>query len=269
MKDVSLLIPCHSEFRALEQKLLLVSQHDVYSEICVSISNPTEDIDYLALREIDPRIRIYICDRPTGLYENFRKLLMVSRSEFVCFSALDDNHPQALFTEAINLIGSKEVVPDLVVLPFSERNWSIGDLSWNGEAKPGPTPTQISRHRELQAIYCQASWFFSLWRRDFLTSVFPSREYDWLDASLVAEAIMNGHVLELLVETEFVTIGTRSGPPHSVGARHDPRTSLSRLFNLVSKSFIARPKIAIHFALVFAQRVLLAKRLNRQRLSGL
>lgn len=264
---LGMLIPCHSELDLLEKKLKSAISFPYLQEILVSVSNPDSAVDYRRILEMDPRIRLNICPQPTGLYENFGRLLTLSRSKHVFFSPLDDDHPKELLSEALDLL-LQSPETDLLVLPFVEQEWSKKNMGWIGPTKKGPFPTEISNRRQLQAIYSQASWFFGVWNREFLMDSFPKKPFDWLDAFCVSKAIMKGTTLELRTLTLPITIGTREGPSHSVGTRHRPTRSLTALFRLLRSSVFLNPVVGFHFAMVLSQRLSLAKKLNQELTRG-
>lgn len=187
--QVELLIPTKND---LLGTLRLVREAKVAAKgstvkVTVSVSDPSVWGDYRDALSDEPFVNLLPASGPLGLYENFRRLVRHSQGDWLSICADDDSIPSDFITTAH--VGwpreVKLVVPPVELRPYDRESQTFGMELHGSFAQPGKEFDLISLSKSVWP-----TWFFGLWRGDWIRKEFPENDFDWLDCALLHKAIM-------------------------------------------------------------------------------
>lgn len=184
LSDIEIGIPV---YRSLSRGIAkAVSLRDEYPHVAIHLSINGVDLKSLN-RELRSKceslkIKLTLFEDDIGLYGNFRYLALAAQLKFFAWLALDDKPCSPPWENAA-------AVADLVIPNFEYRAFDERDTSWSTDVK-GLVPA-ASR---ANVFHNQFHGFLGLWRTEFLVSIFPKRDFDWLDTFLLDSAFLMGKV---------------------------------------------------------------------------
>jgi|LauGreDrversion4_1035100.scaffolds.fasta_scaffold12367_1 hypothetical protein len=195
---------------AVEKILVGINPGSVSTEIPLNLMN-------------DPRVAITFHSEDLGLYGNFRYLVTSTTTRYFMWLCTDDS-PTSEIGKLLNLAASEDYF--LVIPSWDWAEYYPDDKSHSSERQPGPQPLLISNKSIAEsAIYAEPGWIFGLWNTKYLVSIFPNRNFDWLDVHILQRVLTTKRV-GLVVVNDRATIGTwiwANRPPNSVNPKgHSP-----------------------------------------------
>lgn len=221
LDQVELLIPTKND---LLGTLRLVGEAKVAArhtpiKITVSVSDPSVWWRYNELLSSEPFVELLPSAGPLGLYENFRRLVKYSQADWVSICADDDSIPPDFITTVHQSWPStvKLIVPPIELRPYERVSQTFGAGLHGSFVKPA---------RELDRIDLSKSvwptWFFGLWRGEWIRKEFPEEDFDWLDCALLHKTIMQNGIAWAMEAQPLVCGYDPSRPSHSVsGSLHN------------------------------------------------
>ncbi len=163
-----------------------------------------------------PNFRITRQNQDLGLYGNFRYLINECKSPFLIFQCADDFQTrdyERLCTQ-MELNEKSLAIPSWI---WQEFNPAIGGHF--GEGTHGTYPSLSSKKSRLASCeIAEPSWIFGVWKSDYLKSIFPIEDFDWLDFFLLQKTLCLDEVIIVETPTNLV-IGTwnwAKKSPHTV-----------------------------------------------------
>jgi hypothetical protein len=216
-----------SLIRVLREAQLLGGVDEILIGINPDRSSPSSHLEPFL---VDSRIKVFYHEKDIGLYGNFRFLLMQSTSEFFSWLCTDDHVSES--TPALLLEIEKNFL-NLAIPSWKWAEYYPETLSHSlSDAKPGHYPSISCPDSTLKSIiYCEPSWIFGIWRTNYLSSIFPKSDFDWLDTYLLQKVILTRKVAHINVQDPMI-IGTwhwKSKIPSSVnGHSHNPYPAIFR-----------------------------------------
>jgi hypothetical protein len=220
---IEVLIPYRGEVNDL---LLVAIQKNLSNpyvgRVHVSV-NPSE----FGTEELEPfrdnqKFTLTLQTENLGLYGNFRYLVNSAVTPFIVFQCGDDvqTDDYSKMVKQLNLDNKALAIPEWC---WREFNPSKG--GHYGEEEAGVYPSLTSRRsRFLSCEIAEPSWIFGVWRTNYLKSIFPSNDFDWLDFFLLQKSLCENQVVRVETNTRLV-IGTwrwANKVPHSV-SRSGPK----------------------------------------------
>jgi hypothetical protein len=216
-----------SLIRVLKEAQLLVGVDEILVGINPDGSGSCSDLEPFL---VDSRIKIFHHEKDLGLYGNFRFLLMQSTSEYFSWLCTDDRASESTLELLSNI--EKDFL-NLVIPTWNWAEYNPDTLSHSlDDAKSGHYPSVSSPDSTLNSIiYCEPSWIFGIWRTNFLLSIFPKSDFDWLDTYLLQKVILTRKVAHISVQDPMI-IGTwhwKNKIPSSVtGSSFNPYPAILR-----------------------------------------
>lgn len=205
------------------------------TSVHVSVNEPGNlGEKFLALPDIDPRVRVTLQDRDLGLYGNLRFLANAARSYYFSWLCYDDAPPTDLLTSAIRSDSEGGGTKALFVPTMGQQHFNDVD-QWHGELEVWPLFDYTMKPRaEKLFLGFRTHYIYGVWKRQFLTDIFPSKNFDWLDALLLARTISDEKITNFPSGTYVVGVVDKF--PTRVGARHRLGPWLLRSSSLVLNS---------------------------------
>lgn len=237
-------IPLLTGVELARQVVLDVLEWPNIGKVHLSVNQPgIESEKYHELATIDSRISVTCQPKNLGLYGNFRFLVENSKLDYFAWHAYDDRISPATISNALSKIASTSN-STLAVIPYELQECLLDPLRWEGERLPGVLPITSDR-REIfsSALNAEPSWIFGIWKSGYLKSIYPKRDFDWLDSYILYRALIEAKVV-VVDDSEPMTIGTwtrLNKIPNSVNG-HDFN---ARVFIL--KSFLSSLKFGYLF----------------------
>jgi hypothetical protein len=94
------------------------------------------------------------------------------------------------------------------------------------------------------ALHSEPSWIFGIWRTTYLQSIYPKRNFDWLDTHLLQKALLSRKVSLMPVENPTI-IGTwnwANKVPNSVSHKgHNPWMAIFHQVTLLPSLILQNP----------------------------
>jgi len=220
-------IPSRGITKSLVSTIEKVIKISIVDRIVVSI-NPT-DTNFCSLDQlpIDDRIQYHIQKVDLGLYGNFRFLLNSAQSKYFMWLCTDD----APTTNLELVLKSAEdhhlylAIPNWSWAEYDPLNCTHSVIRKSGWLPDMDNPTSLVD----SAVFAEPSWIFGIWNREFLGSIFPVKNFDWLDVHILQCALLSKKVGAVAADTEMI-IGTwewANKRPNSVKPnRHSPYLAL-------------------------------------------
>jgi hypothetical protein len=164
------------------------------------------------LADRDSRIFITIQATNLGLYGNFR--FLVRNAEYPLFSwlAYDDLHSKESYE-----LASEEYDPAVgLYLPvYDYHEFDMDSKSWSRFMFAGRLPNS----KKSDVFGPDPSWIFGIWNTNFLNSIFPKKDFDWLDTLILSVTMMTSKI-HILANDEKLKIGITTGKsPHTVNGK--------------------------------------------------
>jgi hypothetical protein len=234
--------------RGVSTSLVRVLQHALslpkVGEILVGI-NPGDGDTSLLNQFLDlKRIVFFEHQENIGLYGNFRFLLnKASHSHFQWF-CVDDEASSTLITQL------EKYDSGMIKLAIPTWFWSEYDpikADFNrAKLDEGVYPCFLtSKNKVSSIIHAEPSWIFGIWNTQYLKSIFPNRDFDWLDVYLLQRALLD-NVVEVVDVKSPMIIGTWHWadkiPAPTSGRYHNP-------FFAIALQIYLTPRISLmHFS---------------------
>jgi hypothetical protein len=232
--------------RGINSSLHRVIEHALSleaDEILVAINPGGNEIDDLS-KYSDPRLRITFHKEDLGLYGNFRFLVKQANSEFFSWLCTDDH----ISPEIPRLLKDFHTSQDNLIIPswfWAEYNSQSNNLFDLTNMRKGTLPDLSSSKTIVQsALHSEPSWIFGIWRTAYLLSIFPSRDFDWLDTHLLQKVLLSRKVSVVSVANPTI-IGTwhwASKVPNSVSQKgHSPWIAIYNQVILMPRLILKSP----------------------------
>lgn len=174
-------------------------------EILVSINPGSKDVEISPSILADHRIKITSQTTDIGLYGNFRFLAKNASQPYFMWLCTDDT-PTSSTNLLLEIADSQKA--NLVIPSWEYSEYSPETTSHFGRRIKGPSPNLECRKFIVESVISpEPSWIFGMWKRTYLVSIFPKRDFDWLDCHLLQKVILSGKV-ELVSVPDPTTIGT-------------------------------------------------------------
>ena len=185
-------------------------------EVIVGINPGVNDIEIPSSLTSDPRVKLVYHQTDLGLYGNFRFLANQASNPYFMWLCTDDSPTpqletllQVAYSEQVKLVVPTWVLPEY--FPHLQEHAK--------ERKRGTMPSLDSnRLRAKSALDVDPSWMFGVWQTRYLVSIFPKRNFDWLDVHILQKVLISNSV-KLVEVPEPTIIGTwtwANRSPHSV-----------------------------------------------------
>lgn len=259
--------------RGINHSLHRVIQHAIsldVDEILVGINPGGEEVGGLSRYE-DPRLKITFHENNLGLYGNFRFLVRQANSVFFSWLCTDD----LTSTDVPNLLRDYHESDDNLIIPswfwaeYNPQGKNFFDLT---NKMIGTLPDlSTSRTTVDSALHSEPSWIFGIWRTTYLQSIFPKRNFDWLDTYLLQKALLSRKVSLMSVENPTI-IGTwhwANKVPNSVSHKgHNPWMAIFHQVTLLPRLIVKSPGSFWSIVLRIRFLILTARSMNRQMSKG-
>ena len=192
----------------------------------------------------DPRVTINLHSEDLGLYGNFRYLVTGATTRYFMWLCTDDS-PTSEIGNLLKFAASKDYF--LVIPSWDWAEYFPDERSHSLDRQPGPQPLLISNKSITEsAIYAEPGWIFGLWNTQYLVSIFPRQDFDWLDSHILQRVLSTKRV-GLVDVLDRATIGTwvwANRPPNSVNPKgHSPFRALLFQIRLAPSLLILWPPI--------------------------
>jgi glycosyltransferase involved in cell wall biosynthesis len=240
-------------------------------EIIVAINPGGEKIDDLS-KYSDPRLRIFFHEDDLGLYGNFRFLVKRASSEYFSWLCTDDLISADIPSLLRGLHGSGDnlIIPTWLWAEYNSQGNNMFDLT---NMKEGTLPDLSSSRSIVQsALHSEPSWIFGIWRTRYLRSIFPSRNFDWLDTHLLQKALLSNKVSVISTANPTI-IGTwhwAAKVPSSVSQKgHSPWMAIFHQLTLVPRLILRSPTSFWSIVLRLRFLILCARSMNNNKTKGI
>jgi hypothetical protein len=121
------------------------------------------------------------------------------------------------------------------------------------------------------ALHSEPSWIFGIWRTTYLQSIFPKRNFDWLDTHLLQKALLSRKVSLMPVENPTI-IGTwhwANKVPNSVSLKgHNPWLAIFHQVTLLPGLILKSPGSFWSIVLRIRFLIISARGMNRKISKG-
>jgi hypothetical protein len=155
--------------------------------ILISVSDPKAWENFARVLSEFKFVHLLPKSERVPLYGNFRRLIEHSTAPWVSICADDDSIPRDFL--ALIERPQPETVK-LLVPPIELRTYDRPSQSFGSEVLGIFNP----RERLVDPVSLSGAiwptWFFGIWRGDWIRRAFPEEDFDWLDCALVHHAIM-------------------------------------------------------------------------------
>ena len=226
-------IPVHSNLRwAIETTERALSVAGVTS-VHVSVNDPSQANLFRDQFPSHPLVRLSIQNKPLGLYGNLRFLANSSSAKFFSWLCLDDKPDKDFFIREV--LGKESPLTSLYVPRIAQQDFD--DVrQWHGPTQAWESPASHSQKPFEWKVFFgnRTHYIFGIWETRYLCSIFPARNFDWLDAYLLARATVDGRISHF--ESGTLTVGASNKLPHRVGRKHRISGWLCQALRLVFKS---------------------------------
>lgn len=192
----------------------------------------------------DSRVTIVHHVEDLGLYGNFRYLATNATTRYFMWLCTDDS-PTSELGALLTLADSKNYF--LVIPSWDWAEYFPKNTSHSLERRPGPHPMlKSNKFIAESAIYAEPGWIFGLWDTKYLVSIFPSKNFDWLDVHILQRVLATKRV-GLVDVADRATIGTwewANRPPNSVNPKgHSPYRALAYQIRIAPRLIFLWPPI--------------------------
>lgn len=217
---------------ALETTKRALSVKGVTS-VHVSVNDPSQEQTFRDKFTKLPAVRLSIQDRDLGLYGNLRFLANSSRARYFSWLCLDDIPDREFFASSV--LEDKTQVPGLWVPQIAQQDFDDA-RKWHGPTRKWPKPESlVNRPFEWGVFFGNRThYIYGVWETEYLRSILPARNFDWLDAYLVSKATLDRRIKH--VESGMFIVGISDKLPNRVGRKHELRGWLWHAFRLVLQS---------------------------------
>jgi hypothetical protein len=254
-----------SLFRVIEHALSLDAD-----EIIVAINPGGEAIDDLS-KYSDPRLRITFHEEDLGLYGNFRFLVEQANSEFFSWLCTDDLISPDIPRLLRGLHGTSDnlIIPSWYWAEYNSQGNNLFDLT---NKKEGTWPNLSSSRTIVQsALHSEPSWIFGIWRTRYLQSIFPSRNFDWLDTHLLQKVLLSEKVSVISTANPTI-IGTwhwAAKLPSTVSQKgHSPWMAIFHQVTLMPRIILKSPTSFWSAVLRLRFLIMSARSMNKNKSKG-
>ena len=214
---IEVLIPYRGEVNEL---LLSVIEKNLSNPIVdrVHLSvNPsgfgTEDFDSFRNNQ---KFKMTLQSEDLGLYGNFRFLVKSAISPFLVFQCGDDVQTEN-YSEMVSQLKLNNKA--LAIPTWCWKEFNPSKSGHYGEEIHGVYPFLNSRRSRFESCeVAEPSWIFGVWRTQYLKSIFPAGNFDWLDFYILQKSLCDNQIVNVETESKLV-IGTwkwANKVPHSV-----------------------------------------------------
>lgn len=226
-KVLTIGIPSKGVTYSLLRVLGLSLSFPFIEEVIVGINPGVNEVKFPSSLTSDPRVKLFYHQTDLGLYGNFRFLANQASNPYFMWLCTDDTPTpqleallQVAFSEQVNL-----VIPTWVLSEYFPHLQEHAK-----ERERGSMPSLDSnRLRAKSALEVDPSWMFGVWKTRYLVSIFPKRDFDWLDVHILRKVLISNSV-KLVEVPEPTIIGTwvwASKLPHSVKpSGHSPNLAI-------------------------------------------
>lgn len=240
-REIEALVPVYdSPLAAFDTVSALLGSRSL-SSIIVSVNHPgASKADFLRLRALDPRIKVYLQQSDLGLYGNLRFLSKVSSKPWLVFCAVDDFLPPQI----IDKLAGGVIPEDTNLVVFQQRlskqvrdcngRYSATELSHLVHDRDIPHGSKVM----CDPLEGPPSWIFGLWRASYIRAIFPRTDFNWLDTYLVSRALSEDSVAHFEADTPALIGFVEGRPPHAVGSSW--RTPFGWFFHMAFSRRVTR-----------------------------
>lgn len=235
-------IPSKGVNNSLLRVLRITLSFSFVEEVLVGINPGVDNLEIPGSLSADPRVKIKYHPSDLGLYGNFRYLANEATGSSFMWLCTDDTPTPQLET-LLQIANSEEI--NLVIPSWDSSEYFPHLQEHAKERTHGRMPSLNSnRLRVNSAIDVDPSWMFGIWDKKYLVSIFPKRNFDWLDVHILQKVLISNSV-RLVEVPQPATIGTwfwANKSPHSVSPRgHSPFWAILYQFTTGLSLFILWP----------------------------
>lgn len=224
-------IPIRSRFDHARDTILRAATVEGVTSIHVSVNEANQGEEYLSLLLLDPRVRVSVQGENLGLYGNLRFLAENCETEFFSWLCFDDIPSADLLPCALRGIDPQFPQPSLFVPSMGQRLFDEEQGGWIGPLEDWLVDPVFHSNSPKRIFFgFRTHYVYGLWRTDFLKRIFPSKNFDWLDAYLLAKTISSNGLRH--VDAAKFIVGIVDKFPTRVGRKHRLLPWLTHAFHL-------------------------------------
>jgi hypothetical protein len=198
-------IPSKGLSESLVRVLHIALSNNEVEKVLVGINPGVDSTEIPEYLSSDPRVAITFHSKDLGLYGNFRYLANNATTRYFMWLCTDDS-PTSELNKMLDLAVSKDYL--LVIPSWDWAEYFPETTSHSVKRRPGPQPLMLSNKSVAEsAIYAEPGWIFGLWDTQYLVSIFPQQNFDWLDTHLLQRVLTTKRV-GLVDVIDRATIGT-------------------------------------------------------------
>lgn len=212
-------LPIRNSFSQAVATLQRAMQIQGVTSIHLSVNEPGEDREkFLGLAEVDARVRVTLQRQDLGLYGNLRFLVNSANSFYFSWLCYDDVPPIDFLSSAMRADIDGEGNKALYVPAIGQQHFNDVD-QWHGPLEVWPLfDYKIKPRAEKLFLGFRTHYIYGVWKRQYLAEIFPKRNFDWLDALLLARTIADEKIANVASGTYVVGVVDKF--PTKVGTKH-------------------------------------------------